>query len=301
MRREPIHDFRAARPVARKIPRWRERSERGGAKHHGQPDANLDLGETPHRQDGRAGLGAPAAHREEVQPAEEQQRGEQDDLGAEHHAIGGAIERGRLPDVIPREIKPAADERRDGDDRHHREASGGEAARRPLDALEHHQEIGNAADPDGDREHMRIFGEIERERMVRPAHRMGDGDLGGDEKRAANQQQAGRSVGLDEKRDEGRARRARSGGAHRIRADEVLERQIERAAQESDEPCAGYRFANRQRQRAPEHEATRRSPEGGIPGRGGEDEKGRAAERQRLRGEDPAAHHDVEIAVDFQE
>jgi len=83
-------------------------------------------------------------------------------------------------------------------------------------------------------------------------------------------------------------------------ADEVLERQIQRAAQQRHESRARDRFAERQRQRAPQHEAMRRLPKGGIRGRSGEDEKGRAAQRQRLRGEDPAAHHDVEIAVYFQ-
>ena len=148
---------------------------------------------------------------------------------------------------------------------------------------------------------MRIFGEIERERMIRPADRMGDGDLRGDDEGAADQQQPGRSAGLDQKGDDGGACGAGRGGERRIRADEVLERQIQRAMQQSDEARARDRLADRQRDRAPEDEATRRLAHRRLLGRQGEDEKSRAAQRQRLRGEDPAARQDIEIAPDFQE
>ena len=148
---------------------------------------------------------------------------------------------------------------------------------------------------------MRIFGDIERERVIRPAHRMADGDLRGDDEGAADQQEAGGSAGLDQIGDEGGACGARRGRERGIRADEVGERQIQRAAQQSDEARAGNRLADRQRERAPEDEAARRLVGRSLLGRQGEDEKGRAAQRQRLRGEDPAARHDIEIAPNFQE
>ena len=89
-------------PVLRQIDGRRHRGQRRGSEEDRDADADLDLGEALQPRDRRRGLRAQPLDQQEVAGAETQQHQEHRDLGADHHAVGGAVETLPVADIAAR-------------------------------------------------------------------------------------------------------------------------------------------------------------------------------------------------------
>ena len=76
----------------REVDGGRDGGERGGREKQRDSDPDFGLGAAAQAIDRGRGIGAQPLHRQEVQPAKSEQHQKKTDLGADHDAIGGAVE-----------------------------------------------------------------------------------------------------------------------------------------------------------------------------------------------------------------
>jgi hypothetical protein len=158
--------------------------EAGGEEEQGEADADFHLGEAAQAQHRGCGVAAQALGDHEVAEAEGQQHAEHGYLGADHDAVGGAVE--RLPTADIEQRHGDAAEQDAGDTGH------GDAAEAAADvaqgaaiavgvigeAGEGHDEAGDAADPDGGAELVEEFHGQQQGVVVQPGAGVG-GQRGG--------------------------------------------------------------------------------------------------------------------------
>ena len=87
--------------VGREVDAGRHGRERGGAEKDRDADADFDFRETAQPQDRRGGIAAQAFGDAEIGGTQGEQHQEHGDLGADHDAVGGAVERLEAADVEP--------------------------------------------------------------------------------------------------------------------------------------------------------------------------------------------------------
>ncbi len=178
---DPLDDLGERGAVVWKIAGGRQRGQRGRAKNRGQANADLDFREAARSREQRRRIGSQAAHREEIQAAQEQQAAQQRDFGAKHDAIGRSIERRGLADIVDRHIGAGADQQGDRAKRDRGKTRGDQTPLVPAQLRQGYDKIGYSSDPSADAEHMGELRDIERRRAIGTAGGMGRPDLDGEQ------------------------------------------------------------------------------------------------------------------------
>jgi hypothetical protein len=303
-RRVALDDLLDAHAVGAEIDRGGDGGEGGGGEEDAEANADFGFGEAPEADDLAAVAGAQARDRAEIAVAEGEQHQEQTDLGADHHAIGGAVEAGDVADEVPGQHAAAGQDGGDPEGRHAGEPLADHGPGGALvDAGEGGDEGGDAADPQGGAELVEASGGEEDLAVFDPRRGMGGRGAGGQDHHGEGEQDHARGAAAGDHGEEQSGGDLGEAGLGEGGGEDFGDRQIDGADQHRAVEAEAAGFGEGQGQGAPADQAQRVVLHGDAGAadqpaeRAGEEEQEQhAADRDGLPGDHQAVDDDGEVA-----
>ena len=264
------------------------------------------------RRIGVAGIAAHPLDQQVIHAAEKEQAQQQQHLGHDHDAIGGAVDRIDRADVRHGHDDTRGDQQRDGAERDHREAPA-DARLRPViaGAAKRQQQIGDAADPRRGRRHVQEIGEHQRRAVVELCRGMAGRRLRQqDHQGEYRQRREAKPLRRPPNQESGKRRRHRGDRAEagEVGTESIGERDVDRSRQHHAFEQDEHQLERGEGDRRPQQQAAATFERGVAahperrPQRPRQQhEEDDAADGERLRRQHEAAQHHAEETEDVEQ